>query len=282
MTRRNDIESLPRVLLHRWLGSDDQHCDTPTLTRCGSVLIGCYAGCTTAGAVRNEDGALVWCAADGSWEFAALLDAHSSTDSAELVLDTLEGEAPLIAAQLAEPVEAALTAVQGRLLSLLSAPEFRAECRGLRGETACLIVLRKEQFLWWLCVGDCVVYLFHSELAQRGQFALNQRSYYEWIGRANSFDLAVPCCATGTRELRGGRNVIVLTTDGLLECGCRPFGDPLALCRLFVEQPTHGARGVETSLRKALNTVQREGGRDSATVIAWEVEMSEPGLKPSA
>ena len=44
-------------------------------------------------------------------------------------------------------------------------------------------------------------------------------SFYEWIGNVNTFDLPVPCYSTGIRELRNGKNRIVMVTDGVLECG---------------------------------------------------------------
>ena len=77
----------------RWLGSEAPHLDAPFMATCRHVVIGCYGGNTGAGATRNEDGALVWCAGDGSWEFALLLDAHGSAESAALVLTAVEAEA---------------------------------------------------------------------------------------------------------------------------------------------------------------------------------------------
>jgi serine/threonine protein phosphatase PrpC len=246
------------------------------------VVIGCYGGCSGAGAVHNEDGALVWCASDGSWEFALLLDAHASVESADLVLEVVEGAEPAIASALSQPVDAAFAALQACVLALLRSPDFRARCRSVQGETACLICARKSRFLWWLSVGDCVLYLFHPELAALGQLALNQRSFFEWIGRANSLDLPVPCYTSGTRELRGGENRILMTTDGLLECGSRPFEDPRELYALFTSTEQGGELDHETGVRAALARVREQQGRDSATLIAWSCRVEERGLYPSA
>src|SRR5439155_2839921 len=132
---------------------------------------------------------------------------------------------------LSEPVVSAFSSLHRHLLALFHSPVFREKCARVQGETACLIGARKGPYHWWLSVGDCLVYVFHPELARLGQFALNQRSFFEWIGRANSLGLPVPCHASGVRELRRGENRILMTTDGLLEFGTRPFEDPRELCR---------------------------------------------------
>ena len=174
----------------------------------------------------------------------------------------------------------AFSSLHRHVLALFHSPVFREKCARVQGETACLICARKGPFLWWLSVGDCLVYLFHPELARLGQFALNQRSFFEWIGRANSFALPVPCYATGVRELRGGQNRIVMVTDGLLECGTRLFEDQRELYQLFA--PRHLDAAVEVGVREALARVHQEQGRDSATVIGWSCQIEEGGLLPSA
>lgn len=271
---------LSSVHRFRWLGRDAPHLDAPVITTCGDMVIGCYGGHTGAGATRNEDGALAWCAADGGWEFALLLDAHGSAESAALVLTAVEAETGAITACLSHPVETALASLQSHLMALFQSTVFREQCRQVQGETACLIGARKERFLWWLSTGDCVVYLFHPELARLGQFALNQRSFFEWIGRANSLALPAPCCVTGIRELRGGPNQIVMATDGLLECGAKPFEDPRRLYELF--DPEDGGANAPGRVAAALARVQAEQGRDSATLIAWSCSVAESGLQPSA
>jgi serine/threonine protein phosphatase PrpC len=251
------------------------------MVRCGGVVTGCYGGDTGAGAVRNEDGALVWCAADGSWEFAVLLDAHASGESAGLVLQAVEAEEGTITGALAEPIERAFLTLQTCLLRRFRSAAFRAQCRSVRGETACLICARKAQFLWWLSIGDCVVYLFHPDLARFGQFALNQRSFFEWIGQANTFDLPAPCYATGVRELRRGVNRVLMTTDGLLECGTRLFEDGRRLYDFFNAGVAGSKTALEAGIEAALSHVRTVHGRDSATVIAWNCSVAQSGQQAS-
>jgi serine/threonine protein phosphatase PrpC len=263
-----------------WLGRDEPHLDTATVVASDRVVLGCYGGRRDAGATKNEDGALIWCAPDGAWEFAAILDAHATAESAALVLAAIAARVEAIAGLLALPVGEALRAVEREVLDIFTAESFREACRGVQGETACLICVRREQFLWWLSTGDCVAYLLHPELAALGQYALNQRQFFEWVGRVNTFDLAVPCYTSGVRELRGGRSVIVLATDGLLECGTRPLDQPEAMYRAFV--PERGERGdLAARVRACLERVHQERGRDSATVIAWEYENPYPAVMPS-
>src|SRR5437899_4608688 len=158
-TRLSRQDDGPEIHRFRWLGSEAPHLDAPVVARCRDVVIGCYGG--HAGADKNEDGALVWCAGDGSWEFAMLLDAHASAESAGLILAAVEAEERAVTSALSQPVETAFAALQECLMTLFRSAEFRARCRRVQGETACLICARKEQFLWWLSVGDCLVYLFH-------------------------------------------------------------------------------------------------------------------------
>jgi hypothetical protein len=231
------------------------------------MVIGLYGGNSRAGARKNEDGALVWCPADGGWEFAVLLDAHFSVDSAKLVVDAVQAERDAITSMLVRPIDTAFEALHRHLLALFRSPEFRERCAQAYGEASCLICARKSAFLWWLSVGDCVVYLLHPRLARLGQYALNQRSYFEWIGHDNTFDLPVPCYASGVRRLLPGYNMVVMATDGLLECGRRPFENPANLYEAF----TRPQGGLVQAVHAVLSRVHQERGRDSATVIAWPV-----------
>lgn len=276
-----DARPAPVVHAFHWLGDRAPHLDAPAIDTCGPVAIGRYGGCRATGADKNEDGALVWCAADGAWEFALLLDAHASAESAALVLATVAGEERAIAALLGRPIATAFGSLERHLLVLFGSPDFRARCQRVRGETACLICARKAGFLWWFSVGDCAAYLLHPELAALGQVALNQRHFYEWIGRVGTFDLAVPCYTRGVRELRAGRNTVVMATDGLLECGARPFDDPGAVYRWFAPPHPPGEGGLAGRVRAALLRVQGEQGRDSATVIAWHHDNPQAGARPS-
>ena len=137
-------------------------------------------------------------------------------------------------------------------------------CKCINGETACLIVVQKEQYLWWMSIGDNLVYLLHPELAELNQFALNQRQFYEWIGKVNTFELDIPCYATGTRLLREGQNYIYLITDGVLECGDRPFENANLLYKTLTEESD-----ISENILKVFKEVHKQKGRDSATVIGW-------------
>ncbi|HUP28385.1 MAG TPA: protein phosphatase 2C domain-containing protein, partial [Chloroflexia bacterium] len=198
MQSNNDNE----IDAFRWVGSESMLLDVPSVISCGRVLVGRYGGRLAAGANKNEDGALVWSAADGTWEFALIIDAHYSAESAELLLQMVQDERHNLLEHLRRPDDEVFALVHEHLVSVLMSPEFRARCREVEGEASCIFCVRKGSFLWWMSVGDCVVYLLHPELARLGQFALNQRSYYEWVGRRNTFDLEVPCYTSGVKELQ--------------------------------------------------------------------------------
>jgi hypothetical protein len=265
-----DSPTPPGVSCFRWTGGDEMLLDTPTVSRCGPVVIGRYGGNTRSGAAKNEDGALVWCADDGMWEIAVLLDAHFSAESAALVLDAIEGERETILTLLTQPARAAFTALQQRLLTLFASQDFRARCRAVAGEASCLIFARKDNFVWWLAIGDCLGYVFHDHLARLGQFAVNQRSFYEWIGEHNTFDLPVPCYTAGTRALLVGRNTLLLATDGLFEWGSRVFADPARLYALCTAAEDDEQLGL--AIGAMLQRVHLERARDSATVLAWRYQ----------
>lgn len=265
----------------RWIGSLAPYLDRPTLCSRERVIVGCYGGHTGAGADKNEDGALVWSAHDGSWEFAILLDGHNSAQSVELVVETFEAHALSIAALLTQPVETLFISLHQFLLSIFQSLSFREQCQRIRGETACLICIRKAQFLWWLSVGDCVVYLLHPELAHMKQFALNQRHFFEWIGQVNTFDLPVPCYSTGVRELRQGHNQIVMLTDGLLECDACLFEDPQKVYDAFWSTQKRQEASMQAAALLALEHVHRARGRDSATLITWGYENGAKASLPS-
>ena len=249
----------------RWSGSDDAHLDVPCVQECGSIVVGCYGGNTEAGAAKNEDTAIVL--SDGeSWTFAALLDAHDSSESANAVLDELGSAEDRIVTLLRGPVDH-LEILKTEVIALLSSDTFRTRCHGLSGETACLICVQKERFLWWMSIGDNLVYVLHPEFAKLGQYALNQRSFFEWVGRVNTFDLAIPCFASGTRELRSGQNVILMVTDGLLEAGTRPYEDAELLYRAMTAGESD-VKSLKTNVAQLLERVHEDKGQDSASVVA--------------
>lgn len=255
-----------RIARFRWVGSDEGFLDRPTLAECGSIILGRYGGRIASGARGNEDGALVWCEATGAWEFAALLDAHYSAESAELILAALEAERPRLLAALALPVEQAFHALQAALLAIFSDAAFRARCREVQGEASCLIVARKGAYLWWFSVGDCLAYFLHPEVARLGEYLLNQRVFFQWIGQHNTFDEPVPCYATGTQRIYPGDALIALSTDGVFEAIPVFYDKPEQLLWLL-DGADHLAQGV----MRILEGVHNAQGRDSATLIAWRV-----------
>ncbi|QUL56246.1 protein phosphatase 2C domain-containing protein [Paenibacillus tritici] len=259
-----------------WVGSDEMYLDHPTTYAHKSMVIGRYGGNTAAGADKNEDGAYVLSEPGGGWEWVMLLDAHHTAESAELLIRTIDNEADEIIRLLALPVQQAFRALEEFLLSIFTSEAFISECKQVTGETACLICVRMENYLWWFSVGDNSLYVLHPELAARGQYLLNQRNYYEWIGFVNTFAQPVACYSSGIRELRQGRNVIVLTTDGLLEVGARVMEDPRRLYLAFT-----GEEDLEKCVDKVLAGVHEQLGRDSATVVAWSYYNSREAAMPS-
>lgn len=259
-----------------WVGSDEMYLDHPTTYAHKSMVIGRYGGNTAAGADKNEDGAYVLSEPGGGWEFAMLLDAHHTAESAELLIHTINGEADEIIRLLALPVQQAFRELEAFLLAIFTSETFISECRQVTGETACLISVRMENYLWWFSVGDNSLYVLHPELAARGQYLLNQRNYYEWIGFVNTFAQPVVCYSSGIRELRQGNNIIVMTTDGLLEVGARVMEDPRRLYEAFT-----GREDLEECVAEVLMGVHEQLGRDSATVVAWSYDNAKAGAMPS-
>ncbi|MCG7342641.1 protein phosphatase 2C domain-containing protein [Sporosarcina sp. ACRSL] len=253
-----------------WVGSEKNFIDEKDIQSVDRVTIGRFGGNSSAGQYKNEDGCLVWIGE--GWEFAAILDAHYGAESAELVIQTLEVYEQELIRMIANP---GFHDVQEKLLSIFQSDKFLEQCKKVKGETACLICIRKENYLWWFSVGDCVVYVFHPDLIALGQFQLNQRQFYEWIGRVNTFDKTVPCFSSGVRELRKGVNRIFMTTDGLLECPGEPFSNPIDLANIF------NAEQLEVAFSLLLNEIEKNNVRDSTTMIAWAVEISKQGSIPS-
>ncbi len=251
-----------------WLGDDQPYLNTVNVQACDHMLLGMYGGNITNGADKNEDGALLAYDLTHNWELAMVADAHYSADSARLLVRTIDQAMPAIEAMLAQPLSEALQQLHQFLLDLLLSETFLEQCRHVRGETSCLIVVRKSDVVWWFAVGDCVGYMLHPALTRLGEYALNQRRFYEWIGRNNTFAYAVPCYTTGTRRLINGLNTFVLLTDGVLECGDEPFANAETLYRTLLWD-----NGLpQSGLKAVLERVQRERGRDSATMIVWQYD----------
>ena len=96
------------------------------------------------------------------------------------------------------------------------------------------------------------------------------------MGRANSLTLDVPAFSTGTFELRQGLNRILLLTDGVLEFEGRPFESGTRLLATLGEPGSN-----ESAVLPILRAVQDADGRDSATIVAWDVDVERAPLQPS-
>ena len=160
-------------------------------------------------------------------------------------------------------------------VTLIHDKTFIEESKKLNGETAFLVVFQKNNYLWWLSVGDNSLYLFHPEFSELGQYKLNERIFYQWIGQKNSIDLEIPCYTQSTIELRQGKNTIVMLTDGVLEFEGRPFEDSSKLYSIFNQY-----KNIDAT-EKVLESVQESFGIDNATMVSWNVQNTNDGLRPT-
>lgn len=256
-----------------WVGSEKDFVDERDVRWMNRVVVGRFGGNSSAGQTKNEDGCIVWQTEE--WEFAVVLDAHKSAESAELVIRTFEQHKAGLSEILSMGGPPNFKRLEDRLLGIFQSDELLAKCRNVKGETACLVVVRKENYLWWFSVGDCLVYLLHPELIALSQFQLNQRQFFEWIGQVNTFEKPVPCYASGTRELRKGTNVIFMTTDGLLECPGEPYSNPQDLVKALNPEE------LNESISHMLMWIEKQNVRDSTTIISWTVEVEKEGSIPS-
>ncbi|MCP2034349.1 serine/threonine protein phosphatase PrpC [Planomicrobium sp. HSC-17F08] len=259
-----------------WIGSRDSFVDRPHVLSMDRLSVGRFGGNSSAGQSKNEDGCLVWMSEQADWEFVLMLDAHNTAESAEKVLEQVEAHKAPLEILLSRQLDSSFfKSLEETVLAIFQNEKFRKVCRNVQGETACLIAVRKGKYIWWFSVGDCLLYLFHPELAEFGQYQLNQRQFYEWIGQVNTFEGAVPCYSSGTRELRQGDNQLFLTTDGLVECPGEPFAEPKAIRGCF--------KGVsnEQGVSALLTEIQKNGVRDSTTVISWEISVHEKAAMAS-
>ncbi|WNF24854.1 protein phosphatase 2C domain-containing protein [Mesobacillus jeotgali] len=260
-----------------WVGNQEHFVDQPDVSQIGKIVVGRYGGNSRAGQYKNEDGCLVWFNEQQDWEFTILLDAHNTAESAELIIKQIESAELEIKQTLSKPTnQLTFKKLEEKIISLFQSEEFLLACRNVTGETACLIVARKDQYVWWFSVGDCVLYLFHEELAAMGQYQLNQRQFYEWIGEVNTFELDVPCYSVGIRELRTGKNRIFLTTDGLIECPNEPYANPASIYHSFPD-----IEEDESIITSMLETIKSNHVRDSTTILSWNVNVFKEATRPS-
>lgn len=259
-----------------WFGSEHAYIDQVDILPLGRLVLGRFGGNSAAGQSKNEDGCLIWLEDKEDWEFVMILDAHNSAQSAELVIRQVGKYRTSIASLLSGKVSVGLFGgIETVLLRLFQEDSFKEDCRNVQGETACLIVVRKDKYLYWFSVGDCLFYFLHPELAAFGQYQLNQRQFYEWIGQVNTFEQEVPCYSSGTRELRQGENGILLTTDGLVECPGGIFAELESIWQECKDTDT------AASVAGLLSKTQKNHVRDSTTVVFWKVNIEEAASQAS-
>ena len=102
--------------------------------------------------------------------------------------------------------------------------------------------------------------------ARLGEFLLNQRVFFQWIGQHNTFDEQAPGYATGTQRLYRGEALIALATDGVFESIPAFYDQPEQLLYVMAS-----AEQLADGVGRALDLVHNARGRDSATLIAWRV-----------
>lgn len=259
-----------------WVGSETHFVDLPHVQQFKNLTIGRFGGNSSAGQYKNEDGCIFWVNEEQNWEFVMILDAHNSAESAELVVETISKEEHNLTSIFKKPLSEAFQELDHHIIHIFQDPLFLARCREVQGETACLIVLRKDKFIWWFSVGDCILHLFHPELSEMQQYQLNQRNFYEWIGNVNTFELDVPCYSTGRRELRKGMNQLFMTTDGLTECPHTTFDNPKDIMRVF-----NHPQSQHDSVWQLLKEIEAKGVRDSTTIVSWTIDVDQNATEPS-
>lgn len=262
-------------LVFSWVGNQESLVDQPSIIELGNIVIGRYGGNSRAGQYKNEDGCFVMSDPQQDWEFVILLDAHNSAESAELIVEAFSQKKDDVRNALSLSTKRAFQNLELLTLNLFQSKEFLEACQSVKGETACLIAARKGKYCWWFSVGDCLFYLHHPELSSLGQYQVNQRHFYEWIGQVNTFNQAVPCFSSGTNELRKGVNHFLMTTDGLIECPGEPCIEPKAIFNEF----SHSSN--KNGVRNLMERIKDNNVRDSTTIISWIVVSDAEATMPS-
>jgi hypothetical protein len=261
-------------LEYKWVGEENKYLDHYSIKSVGKVSIGCFGGSTETSANKNEDAAYILQHPSGDWIFAVLLDAHHGSDSAKTIIRLLESNADEIKDICNSP--SVFQAIEPFMIRLLTSESFKRECSRMLGETSCLFCFQSGAYVWWMSIGDCMAFIFHSELARFRQYQLNQRQFFEWIGRQNSLGLPVLCYSSGRRQLRQGLNLLVLSTDGWLEAHDEASHYSEQLYQAFYNEGSN-----DHNLHAFLKKVMDDQTRDSTTMIVWEYLNQQEGLYPS-
>ena len=93
-----------------WIGNREMCLDEISVKQYGDIMLGKYGGNISAGAKKNEDGALVW--SNGDWEFAAILDGHNSAESVDLVVNTIQKEYEHIKVMMNQSIDTVFRSVE--------------------------------------------------------------------------------------------------------------------------------------------------------------------------
>lgn len=75
-----------------WVGSQENFVDQLNILQFNHITVGRYGGNSSEGQYKNEDGCLVWSSKKQDWEFAIILDAHNTAESAENILNLFNNE----------------------------------------------------------------------------------------------------------------------------------------------------------------------------------------------
>ncbi|EOR22932.1 protein phosphatase 2C domain-containing protein [Cytobacillus oceanisediminis] len=261
---------------YKWVGSDKHFVDQINILQLkNNLVVGRFGGNSSSGQYKNEDGCLIWIDEQNDWELVTLLDAHDTAQSADLVIKSIDEKRKEIKMILQLSLNQVFPQITSFFLNHFSNEEFLEKCKMIQGETACLIVIRKENFLWWLSIGDCILALNHPELARLGEYQQNHRSFYEWIGQNSTFHQGVPSYSLGVKELRKGKTHIFLTTDGLTEC---PNSDYYTIAPIF---HPFGKLTNQEGVYSLLKDIKKNKVRDSTTIISWFVTNKEESTMPS-
>ncbi len=112
---------------YSWVGNIEMCLGEISVKQYGDIVLGKYGGNKSAGAKKNEDGALVW--SNGEWEFAAILDGHNSVESVDLVVNTIEKEYENIKVILNEPINSVFQSVENHILTIFQSSSFKEKCK---------------------------------------------------------------------------------------------------------------------------------------------------------
>lgn len=239
----------------KWIGDEKAYLNEIHIEELGPLSIGLYDGNT------NEDAVLAWCDPQGTWEFVMIFDAKQTIDRAKFIIDIICERKEKLLQLFSYPNHLVFHHTHMYLLSLFTDETFIEESEKMQEKTDCLICLRKDQFVYWLSVGECFIYLFQPESQQCKQGRLNEQQFYERIGRPNIFAAATPCFTSGVRELQKGTNHIIVATDGIIACGERMGKDNYFLHQSLLH--------VESLLEKMNNCKEQ----NSAAIIGWTVNV---------